>query len=144
MAWTDEQKDELKKLWSDKDNDMTAAEMGAQIGQTKNAVIGMAHRMGLPQRGTIKLRHVVRRKRTPKPLGAGIVTITLPDNQAEPEPTLPPETHPDPGQCKYMHGDPQTKGWQFCGARTFSSRKPFCDYHSAKLLVPNEIGKIKA
>jgi hypothetical protein len=142
MVWTQEQKDQLRKLWSDKDNDMTAAEMGAKIGQTKNAVIGMAHRMGLPQRGTIKLRHIVRRKRrTPKAVGAA-VNPDMPELE-EPVPALPPETHPDPGQCKYMHGDPQTKGWQFCGARTFSSRKPFCDYHSAKLLVPNEIGKKK-
>lgn len=42
--WTDEQTERLRKMWLD---GYRAADIGAELGVSKNAVIGRAHRMGL-------------------------------------------------------------------------------------------------
>ncbi len=48
MDWTDERIELLKKLWADGlSGNQIAAELG---GITRNAVIGKAHRLGLPGR----------------------------------------------------------------------------------------------
>ena len=43
----------LAELWEG--SDMSAREIGAMLGTTKNAVIGMAHRKGLTPRGASSL-----------------------------------------------------------------------------------------
>jgi hypothetical protein len=47
MTWTDAKLRELARLWQRGDS---ASEIGRQISKTKNAVIGMARRQGLPPR----------------------------------------------------------------------------------------------
>ena len=47
MAWTEEQIDQLKDLWSE---GLSTSEIGRKLGVTKNAVVGKAHRLGLPPR----------------------------------------------------------------------------------------------
>ncbi|MBB3883010.1 GcrA family cell cycle regulator [Acetobacter oeni] len=47
MEWTDETIARLKALWQE---GLSTAEIGRQIGITKNAVVGKAHRLGLPAR----------------------------------------------------------------------------------------------
>lgn len=47
MEWTDETIARLKALWQE---GLSTAEIGRQIGITKNAVVGKAHRLGLPPR----------------------------------------------------------------------------------------------
>ncbi|UZK66010.1 GcrA family cell cycle regulator [Sphingomonas sp. M1-B02] len=48
MSWTDERIDTLKKMW---DSGMTATQIAEQLGGvSRNAVIGKAHRLGLPAR----------------------------------------------------------------------------------------------
>ena len=47
MGWTDEQVEELKKLW---DQGLTTGEIGKALGVSKNAVVGKAHRLKLDSR----------------------------------------------------------------------------------------------
>ncbi|MFT8895676.1 MAG: GcrA family cell cycle regulator [Acetobacter sp.] len=47
MEWTDETIARLKALWQE---GLSTAEIGRQLGITKNAVVGKAHRLGLPAR----------------------------------------------------------------------------------------------
>ena len=47
MAWTEDQIDQLKELWGE---GLSTSEIGRKLGVTKNAVVGKAHRLGLPPR----------------------------------------------------------------------------------------------
>ena len=47
MDWTDETIARLRELWS---QGLSTAEIGRQLSITKNAVVGKAHRLGLPPR----------------------------------------------------------------------------------------------
>ncbi|GBR67200.1 GcrA family cell cycle regulator [Gluconobacter kanchanaburiensis] len=47
MEWTDETIARLRDLWS---QGLSTAEIGRQLSITKNAVVGKAHRLGLPPR----------------------------------------------------------------------------------------------
>lgn len=47
MSWTPERIDELKRLW---DAGHSASEIGKQLGVSKNAVVGKAHRLKLAAR----------------------------------------------------------------------------------------------
>ncbi|WP_066799110.1 GcrA family cell cycle regulator [Sphingomonas soli] len=48
MSWTDERIDTLKKMW---DSGLTATQIAEELGGvSRNAVIGKAHRLGLPAR----------------------------------------------------------------------------------------------
>ncbi|MDF7775087.1 GcrA family cell cycle regulator, partial [Sphingomonas sp. AOB5] len=48
MSWTDERIDTLKKMWN---SGLTATQIAEELGGvSRNAVIGKAHRLGLPAR----------------------------------------------------------------------------------------------
>jgi len=47
MSWTDERIQELSRLWQE---GLSASEIGKQLGVSKNAVVGKAHRLKLPAR----------------------------------------------------------------------------------------------
>ena len=58
MAWTPELVKELEKLWK---KGLTTMEIGNQLGLSKNAVVGKAHRLGLESRPSpIKYENVKR------------------------------------------------------------------------------------
>jgi GcrA cell cycle regulator len=48
FCWTDEISADLKEMWA---QGMSAAQVGAVLGISRNAVIGKVHRMGLEKRG---------------------------------------------------------------------------------------------
>lgn len=45
--WTDDRTEKLKTLWNE---GPSATEIGKKLGCTRNAVIGKAHRLNLPER----------------------------------------------------------------------------------------------
>ena len=47
VTWTDDRIDQLRKLW---DQGLSASAIGRQLGVSKNAVVGKAHRLKLPAR----------------------------------------------------------------------------------------------
>jgi hypothetical protein len=59
-GWTAEADAELTRLWMQADPYMTGSEIAAHFGLTKNAIVGRARRINLPQRGTIELNRPTR------------------------------------------------------------------------------------
>jgi GcrA cell cycle regulator len=47
MVWTPEKIEELTRLWSE---GLSITQIGKQLGLTRNAVVGKAHRLGLSKR----------------------------------------------------------------------------------------------
>lgn len=80
MEWTDEIIAQLKELWGE---GLSTAEIGRRLSITKNAVVGKAHRLGLPPRPS-----PIRRDGKPKTAGAEKTekTVTPSAEAAPPQP----------------------------------------------------------
>ncbi|MBL6946249.1 MAG: global cell cycle regulator GcrA-like protein [Rhodospirillales bacterium] len=100
VDWTEKQVAELIRLWNE---GLPTSEIGRQLGTTKNAVVGKAHRMGLTKR-----QSPIRKK---------------PD-----EPKIIRLRELRAGMCSWPHGEPGTPDFQFCGRPTVPS-KPYCADH---------------
>ncbi|WP_218625173.1 GcrA family cell cycle regulator, partial [Sphingomonas sp. dw_22] len=65
MSWTDERIDTLKKMW---DSGLTATQIAEELGGvSRNAVIGKAHRLGLPSRPSPVKPNEAKAESAPKP-----------------------------------------------------------------------------
>lgn len=127
---------------------LSAGEIAMQVGVTRSKVMGKIHRLGLPTR-----KVVTRAPRLPTPRraksengkdGAATQYINKPRSPQSPPVEQPANTIPrkqrktlmeltettDPARttCRYPYGDPQDKGFFFCGAETLPS-KPYCSGH---------------
>jgi len=100
MSWTDERIETLKKMW---DSGMTATQIAEELGGvSRNAVIGKAHRLGLPARPSPVKPNESRtespRAETPRPAPAPAAAAAAPEPRAaapEPKPAAPtPEPRP--------------------------------------------------
>ena len=134
MGWTNEQVEELKRLWSE---GLTTGEIGKALGVSKNAVVGKAHRLGLQGR--------------PSPIRRPEDEPAVP---AEPE-TPPPVAGKAPrrtskaakkaaatkekrftvndlvsSSCRWPIGDPKDEDFHFCGKEALPD-KPYCAEHAA-------------
>jgi GcrA cell cycle regulator len=97
-TWTEERIEQLTRLWEE---GITTAEIGRQIGVTKNAVIGKVHRLGLVPR-------VITQKPAPK-------RIWFEFNGPV---------------CMWPYGHPGDDDFHFCGDRPEPGR-PYCPSHCA-------------
>lgn len=142
MSWTPERIADLEKLWAE---GLSTAEIGRRLGVSKNAVVGKAHRLGLPGRQSpIDAKRRAARKPAAKPKAAP----AQPRAAARPAaPKAPPpvaaEAAPQPApqakkqrkahsgpSCQWPFGDPRLPGFHFCGAPA-TPGKPYCDEHCA-------------
>lgn len=99
MTWTPDRIDLLTRLWS---SGMPTAQIGKELGITKNAVVGKAHRMGLPERASPISK---------KP-AAKVVELTA-------------------HSCRWPEGHPGEAGFHFCGKQVMNG-KPYCAEHVAR------------
>lgn len=99
MTWTPERVDLLTRLWS---SGLPTAQIGKELGITKNAVVGKAHRMGLPERVS-----PIAKKPTAK-----VVELTA-------------------HSCRWPEGHPGETGFHFCG-KPIIPGKPYCGEHAAR------------
>ncbi|MFC3231113.1 GcrA family cell cycle regulator [Marinibaculum pumilum] len=106
MAWTPDTVEQLKVLWS---QGLSITQIGKQLGMTRNAVVGKAHRIGLEKRTS----PIVRRPRPAAPIPAPL-----------PQPVL----HTGAQRCQWPIGDPKTSEFRFCGKSALPGR-PYCDDH---------------
>src|SRR6185369_15210594 len=87
MSWTDERIETLRKMW---DSGLTATQIAEELGGvSRNAVIGKAHRLGLPARPSpVKPNEpkATSAPAEPKPHAAGPAT---PAPAAAPQPAAP-------------------------------------------------------
>ncbi len=109
LSWTDERIEELKQLWGE---GLSAQDIGKKLGVTKNAVIGKAHRLGLPPRPS-PIRRArpatatkARRKTSPTSVGLRATGHT----------------------CVWPIGDPAEDDFRFCDAPSMP-HKPYCQKH---------------
>ena len=145
MAWTPELVKELEKLWK---KGLTTMEIGNQLGLSKNAVVGKAHRLGLESRPSpIKYENVKRvaskaihKKETTEESDVS-GTSSSPVFKSEP---LPPEINIHkskkhkgvalvdlkPNSCRWPEGDPKDPNFHFCGERV-APGKIYCPAHCA-------------
>lgn len=138
-GWTDGRVAHVTKQWAE---GLSAGEIALQIGVTRNKVMGKIHRMGLPTR-----KVATRAPRPPAPQrtkskngkdGAATQRINKPRSILAPPVEQPANTIPrkqrktfvelEPHHCRYAYGDPQDKGFFFCGAEALPL-KPYCLGH---------------
>ena len=97
MVWTGERVAELRRLW---DEGLSTAEIGRRLGVSKNAVVGKAHRLGLPPRQSPI-------RRAPRPV------VSMPG------PT-----------CQWPFGDPGDPDFHFCGKRVLPGKPYCAEHHA--------------
>lgn len=127
----------VRTLW---DQGLSGSQIGRRIGRTRNSILGLARRLGLPSRDQIKsatdsanMQWMLRRRRKAKPISGASLRRKAPEPRHQ-TPATPVEApaHPPvalldlkPWHCRY----PVEGG--FCGAKTCSrgSRK-WCAHHA--------------
>jgi GcrA cell cycle regulator len=107
QEWTAERAAALIALWNE---GVCASEIGRQLCVTKNAVIGKAFRLQLPQR----------RPSAP----------TQADNQS-----VIRLEELGAGMCSWPLGAPEKDGFHFCGAVAVRG-KPYCPMHCSLAYIP--------
>jgi len=76
MSWTDERIETLKKMW---DSGLTATQIAEELGGvSRNAVIGKAHRLGLPARPSPVKPNEPKAQAAPKPAPAPVAAPAAP------------------------------------------------------------------
>ncbi len=119
-TWTPERVAEVTRLWNE---GLTTAEIGKRIGVSKNAVVGKAHRLGLPPRPSPIKRGKRPRARPP---------ATMPRTAARPRPA--PVFAVGNAACKWPIGHPGDPGFRFCGDPALVG-KPYCQDHYLKAYI---------
>lgn len=142
--WDDAAKARLTELWDENLSGRLIAEaMSCEFGRnyTKNAVVGMAHRMSLPKRPNPILRDVTpKRKRR----DTSLVRQALKTHASEGRPALRIDTlsmagggrsAPQSGfkTCQWIEGNPKDRN--FCGKPTVGGSS-WCEEHYARVFIP--------
>lgn len=133
MGWTDEQVEELKRLW---DQGLTTGEIGKALGVSKNAVVGKAHRLGLNGRPSPIKRNEEETEAVAEPV----------EKSAEPKKSVKTAAVKKPvekekkklftvndltsSSCRWPIGDPKDEDFHFCGKEALPD-KPYCAEHAA-------------
>ncbi|CCQ72443.1 GcrA family cell cycle regulator [Magnetospira sp. QH-2] len=159
--WTPDRIKLLTELWSE---GLATGEIGRRLGFTKNAVIGKAHRLGLPKRQSPIQRAAAAKKTTPRETAPAKKASKAPAAKAEPAVAAPkPEPKPEPkpapvakakksgkneiitldqlthGMCCWPIGEPGKPDFQFCG-ETAVPGKPYCLPHCQIAYVKSSKG----
>ncbi len=144
MAWTNWQIGELKRLWLE---GLSTAEIGRQIGMTKNAVIGKSHRIALSPRPSPIRQRLPGAPRPAPRRSAVAMAPPRPTPEAPPAPAEAAPSNPEPEssagkvvditgpRCAWPIGDPREADFHFCGRRALAS-KPYCTDHYAIAYIP--------
>lgn len=144
-AWPDERNAHLRRLWLQRSPELSASLIGVRMGVSKNAIVGKAHRLGLPSRPSpiqpprvgpkpasaprARPRGVV----SPLPVGMGLTGgVALP--AAEPPPPPPPVSiaefrNREGRSCCWPIGEPGTSAFHYCGAGLSTLKRSYCDEH---------------
>ncbi len=108
-VWTEQRLEQLKSLWA---KGLSISQIGAEIGVSRNAVVGKVHRMGLPKRQS----PIMRSEKAPavRPAAKTASPMTFEEW--------------DRSKCCWPIGDPKNDDFRFCGSRAEEGR-PYCTEH---------------
>jgi GcrA cell cycle regulator len=139
VAWTEANMTTLQKMAK---QGATAAEIGAEVGKSRNAVISRARRSGITL-------HRVMNGWEPKPIefvstpvNTGPVTINGVPFTGD---VVPGEFVKEPGvsffevtlcQCRWIEGEVNHRHTKFCGAQVLTG-KSWCAEHSKRVFARN-------
>ena len=134
-GWPDQTIADLLALWEE---GLSASTIGRRIGKSKNAVIGKAHRLGLPSRPT-----PIQPPAPPKPQPVRVKRTSLP---SLPSVAAAPVVHipsPRPSRmaretCRWVLSAPGERPLLFCEDAAVSYNKPYCAAHCALAYVPHK------
>jgi GcrA cell cycle regulator len=125
MSWTPDRIAEVTRLWN---QGLSTADIGRLVGVTKNAIVGKAHRLGLPARPSPIKRDasqprlsVARPAPHPKPA----------ERRAHPSVAL---VNTNGLACKWPFGHPGDTDFGFCGAPSLEG-KPYCPEHYERAYI---------
>ena len=118
FVWDEDKLNKLRKLW---DEGLPITKIGNEIGVSRNAIAGKAHRMGLPKRNS--------------PISkSGDPRKSQQSNNSENSKVLPlkillRDVEWSRNRCCWPIGDPKLPGFSFCGTPIIPGR-PYCEEHS--------------
>ena len=142
MSWTDERIELLRANW---EAGMTASQIAEALGEgvTRNAVIGKAHRLGLPARPSpVKITEVIEAVLdiAAAAVEGAIEGVTAAPPRAVPRRPRPPAKPAKPAKtslldlsekiCKWPIGHPGETDFHFCG-KAAQTGFPYCTEHCA-------------
>lgn len=136
MPWTEEQIAQLPALWGES---LSAREIGDQLGHTKNAVIGMAHRLRLPPRKKVNGAPKPHRSPTVR-IRPRQVALRFPNEAPcsapiDPVPFMELKSH----HCRAVVGRSPDGLALFCGS-TKAPKQSWCPYHCRQFLIYRNVG----
>ena len=117
-VWDEEKLNKLKKLW---DEGLPITKIGIEIGVSRNAIAGKAHRLGLPKRNSPISKSGDPRKN--QEISSKNTTQQLPLK------IMLREVEWSRNRCCWPIGDPKLPGFSFCGTSIIPGR-PYCEEHS--------------
>ena len=117
-VWDEKQLEKLKKLW---DEGLPITKIGLELGVSRNAIAGKAHRLGLPKRNSPISKSGEPRKN--KDISNFVTSKELPLK------ILLREVEWSRNRCCWPIGDPKLPGFSFCGTSIMPGR-PYCEEHS--------------
>lgn len=150
MAWTADQVEHLKRLWHE---GFSTAEIGRQLGISKNAVVGKSHRLGLSPRPSPIRRSARPTVRAAKASPVRAPEVSVPATPATPSPVPAAAPEPTPAaapangatngkvvdltgpRCAWPIGDPREPDFHFCSHRAIPG-KPYCLDHYKIAYIP--------
>ncbi len=117
-VWDEKNLERLKKLW---DEGLPITKIGLELGVSRNAIAGKAHRLGLPKRNSPISKSGEPRKN--KSISNFETSKELPLK------ILLREVEWSRNRCCWPIGDPKLPGFSFCGTSIMPGR-PYCEEHS--------------
>ena len=111
-SWTEERLEKLQKLW---DLGLSISQIGEQLGVTRNAVAGKAHRLKLPKRQSPISKTERQKNKTVKQRDLPLRLVLRDIKWSR-------------SKCVWPSGDPKTVEFNFCGAPIVPG-KPYCSKH---------------
>ena len=118
FVWDEDKLNKLRKLW---DSGLPITKIGNEIGVSRNAIAGKAHRMGLPKRNSPISKSGDPRKNQK--------SNNLENSKALPLKIMLRDVEWSRNRCCWPIGDPKLPGFSFCGTSIFPGR-PYCEEHS--------------
>ena len=118
FVWDEDKLNKLRKLW---DDGLPITKIGIEIGVSRNAIAGKAHRMGLPKRNSPISKSGDPRKNQK--------TNNSDNSRALPLKIMLRDVEWSRNRCCWPIGDPKLPGFSFCGTSIIPGR-PYCEKHS--------------